>query len=221
VLTTHAPDTKGVRHGQGRGYVAFVTILAFMCNVFLVRKHVPSTLSTPLIINVFGITLSQHGFAQTIANWMGLTGCCVSLLVADGFGRNPAFLAVLLGFSITAPVIGIAGTFLDRRRNLLVRSGYEFLRHRPLRCRQFFLRQRIVPGANPWVGPGELRGVRWLYLQRRSDDPAIDCTEPNKRPIALRRRGRARSRESRSTHDFPCLGTDQDGKANLHAHARP
>ena len=101
------PATQGL----SRGYVAFVIGLTFMCNVFLGEETRAVSLSTPLIIKEFGITASQLGFAQTIANWVGLIGWCGSLLIADGMGRKPAFLTVLLGFSITAPLIGIAGTF--------------------------------------------------------------------------------------------------------------
>jgi AAHS family cis,cis-muconate transporter-like MFS transporter len=94
-----------------RGYVAFIIALTFMCNVFLGEETRAVSLSTPLIIKEFGITASQLGFAQTIANWVGLIGWCGSLLIADGLGRKPAFLIVLLGFSITAPLIGLSGSF--------------------------------------------------------------------------------------------------------------
>jgi MFS transporter, AAHS family, cis,cis-muconate transporter len=97
--------------GSNVKYVAFVIGLTFMCNVFLGEETRAVSLSTPLIIKEFGITPSQLGFAQTIANWVGLIGWCGSLLIADGLGRKPAFLTVLLGFSITAPLIGIAGSF--------------------------------------------------------------------------------------------------------------
>ncbi len=93
------------------GYVAFVIGLTFMCNVFLGEETRAVSLSTPLILKEFGITASQLGFAQTVANWVGLIGWGGSLLIADGLGRKPAFLTVLLGFSITAPLIGFAGSF--------------------------------------------------------------------------------------------------------------
>ncbi len=95
----------------GTGYVAFVIALTFMCNVFLGEETRAISLSTPLILKEFGITASQLGFAQTVANWVGLTGWFGALLIADGLGRKPAFLTVLLGFSVTAPLIGIAGSF--------------------------------------------------------------------------------------------------------------
>jgi AAHS family cis,cis-muconate transporter-like MFS transporter len=94
-----------------RGYIAFVIALTFMCNVFLGEETRAISLSTPLTLKEFGITASQLGFAQTIANWVGLIGWCGALLIADGLGRKPAFLVVLLGFSITAPMIGLAGSF--------------------------------------------------------------------------------------------------------------
>jgi MFS family permease len=96
---------------MSRGYVTFVIALTFLCNVFLGEETRAVSLSTPLILKEFNITPSELGFAQTIANWVGLIGWFGSLIIADGLGRKPAFLTVLLGFSITAPLIGIAGSF--------------------------------------------------------------------------------------------------------------
>jgi AAHS family cis,cis-muconate transporter-like MFS transporter len=98
---------------MSRGYVVFVIALTFLCNVFLGEETRAVSLSTPMIIKEFAITPSQLGFAQTIANWVGLIGWFGSLIIADGLGRRPAFLTVLLGFSITAPLIGVAGNFMQ------------------------------------------------------------------------------------------------------------
>ena len=95
------------------GYLAFVIALTFMCNVFLGEETRAISLSTPMILKEFGITPTQLGFAQTIANWAGLFGWFGVLILADGMGRKPAFLTVLLGFSITAPLIGMAGNFMQ------------------------------------------------------------------------------------------------------------
>jgi AAHS family cis,cis-muconate transporter-like MFS transporter len=108
---THQGAMEQPRAATGMGYVVFVVALTFMCNVFLGEETRAISLSTPLILKEFGITASQLGFAQTVANWVGLTGWCGALLIADGLGRKPAFLAVLFGFSVTAPLIGIAGSF--------------------------------------------------------------------------------------------------------------
>jgi AAHS family cis,cis-muconate transporter-like MFS transporter len=105
------PARLSTTTGVSAGYVAFVVGLTFMCNVFLGEETRAVSLSTPLIMKEFGITASQLGFAQTVANWVGLLGWCGSLLIADGLGRKPAFLTVLMGFTITAPLIGMAGTF--------------------------------------------------------------------------------------------------------------
>ena len=94
-------------------YLAFVIALTFMCNVFLGEETRAISLSTPMILKEFGITPTQLGFAQTIANWAGLFGWFGVLILADGMGRKPAFLTVLLGFSITAPLIGMAGNFMQ------------------------------------------------------------------------------------------------------------
>ena len=96
-----------------RGYIAFVIALTFLCNVFLGEETRAISLSTPFIIKEFGLTGTQLGFAQTVAGWVGLTGWFGVLMIADGLGRKPAFLTVLLGFSITAPLIGLAGNFMQ------------------------------------------------------------------------------------------------------------
>ena len=95
------------------GYLVFVIALTFMCNVFLGEETRAISLSTPMILKEFGITPTQLGFAQTIANWAGLFGWFGILILADGMGRKPAFLTVLLGFSITAPLIGLSGNFMQ------------------------------------------------------------------------------------------------------------
>jgi MFS transporter, AAHS family, cis,cis-muconate transporter len=96
---------------MSKGYVCFVIALTFLCNVFLGEETRAVSLSTPLILKEFGITPTELGFAQTVASWVGLLGWFGSLMIADGLGRKPAFLVVLLGFSITAPLIGLAGNF--------------------------------------------------------------------------------------------------------------
>ena len=98
---------------MSRGYLVFVIALTFMCNVFLGEETRAISLSTPMILKEFGITPTQLGFAQTVAGWVGLIGWFGTLVIADGFGRKPAFLIVLLGFTITAPLIGLAGNFMQ------------------------------------------------------------------------------------------------------------
>ena len=94
-------------------YVILIIALTFFCNVFLGEETRALGLSAPFIIKEFGITGTQFGFAQTIAAWVGLAGWFGILLVADGFGRKPAFLAVLIGYTLTAPLIGLAGNFVQ------------------------------------------------------------------------------------------------------------
>ena len=106
----------------GAGYVLFVIFLTFMCNVFLGEESRAISLSTPLILKEFGITPSQLGFAQTMAGWVGILGWGGALLIADGLGRKPAFLMVLAGFTITAPLIGLSGSFVQLTMMLALAS---------------------------------------------------------------------------------------------------
>jgi MFS transporter, AAHS family, cis,cis-muconate transporter len=110
---TYRPDSVAARAPAPAsvGYVAFVIGLTFMCNVFLGEETRAISLSTPLILKEFAITPAQLGFAQTVANWVGLIGWFGALIMADGWGRRPAFLTVLVGFSITAPLIGVSSSF--------------------------------------------------------------------------------------------------------------
>jgi MFS transporter, AAHS family, cis,cis-muconate transporter len=116
VLQSGAASDRAIAHTEpartnSAGYIAFIVIVTFMCNVFLGEDTRAISLSAPLIMKEFGITAAQLGFAQTIANWIGLLGWFGVLIMADGLGRKPAFLTVLFGFSITAPLIGTAGGF--------------------------------------------------------------------------------------------------------------
>lgn len=95
------------------GYVVMVIALTFMCNVFLGEETRAFSLSTPLIIKEFGVTPAQLGFIQTVGAWVGMIGTIGIPLLADWRGRRPAFLTVLLLYSILAPIIGLAQTFLQ------------------------------------------------------------------------------------------------------------
>ena len=95
------------------GYVILVVALTFMCNVFLGEETRAFSLSTPLIIKEFGVTPAQLGFIQTVGAWVGMIGTIAIPLLADWRGRRPAFLTILLLYSILAPIIGLAQTFLQ------------------------------------------------------------------------------------------------------------
>ena len=95
------------------GYVILVVAMTFMCNVFLGEETRAFSLGTPLIIKEFGVTAAQLGFIQTVGAWVGMIGTVCIPLLADWRGRRPAFLAVLLLYSILAPIIGLAQTFMQ------------------------------------------------------------------------------------------------------------
>ena len=112
---TSAPNAAAppVRDERVTGYVLLVIALTFMCNVFLGEETRAFGLSVPFIIKEFQVTPAQLGFAQTVAAWVGLIGWFGVLIMADGLGRRPAFLAVLFGYTITAPLIGFSQSFLQ------------------------------------------------------------------------------------------------------------
>ena len=95
------------------GYVILVIALTFMCNVFLGEETRAFSLGTPLIIKEFGVTPAQLGFIQTVGAWVGMIGTIGIPLLADWRGRRPAFLTVLLLYSVLAPIIGFAQTFMQ------------------------------------------------------------------------------------------------------------
>jgi MFS family permease len=95
------------------GYVILVVAMTFMCNVFLGEETRAFSLGTPLIIKEFGIKPSELGFIQTVGAWVGMIGTVGIPLLADWRGRRPAFLSVLLLYSILAPIIGLAQTFMQ------------------------------------------------------------------------------------------------------------
>ncbi|HEX3863984.1 MAG TPA: MFS transporter [Stellaceae bacterium] len=95
------------------GYVILVIALTFMCNVFLGEETRAFSLGLPLIIKEFGVTPAQIGLIQTIGYWVGMIGMISVPIIADAWGRRIAFLTVLLLYSILAPLIGLAQTFMQ------------------------------------------------------------------------------------------------------------
>jgi MFS transporter, AAHS family, cis,cis-muconate transporter len=110
IRTEPAPVVQGERV---TGYVILVITLTFLCNVFLGEETRAFSFSVPFMIKEFHVTPAEIGFIQTVAAWIGLFGWFGVLLMADGMGRKPAFLAVLLGYTITAPLIGLSQSFLQ------------------------------------------------------------------------------------------------------------
>jgi hypothetical protein len=101
-------DTVPVR-GNSAGYVAFIVVVTFKSNMPPGKDTRADSLSMPLTTKELRITTAQSGFAQMISNWVGLLGG--ALIMADGLWRKPAFVVVLFGFSPTAPLTGMAGSF--------------------------------------------------------------------------------------------------------------
>src|ERR1700760_3566075 len=85
------------------GYAILVVAMTFMCNVFFGEETRALSLGTPLILKEFGVTPKELGFIQTVGAWVGIIGTVGIPMLADWRGRRPAFLSVLLLYTILAP----------------------------------------------------------------------------------------------------------------------
>src|ERR1044072_2899791 len=65
-------------------------------------------LVTPLLIQEWGITPATMGFVTTMSRWIGLIGTFAFPVLADLYGRKPALIWAILGYSIFTGLTGFS-----------------------------------------------------------------------------------------------------------------
>jgi MFS family permease len=65
-------------------------------------------LVTPILIQEWGITPATMGFVTTVSRWVGLIGTFLFPVLADLYGRKPALIWSILGYSILTGLTGFS-----------------------------------------------------------------------------------------------------------------
>src|SRR5262250_2178491 len=108
--TTTVPATTTTAMSGDRWTSRSATVLA-ICILgwaFDIYEATIMQLVTPLLIKEWGITPATMGTVTTISRWVGLIGTFVFPALADLYGRKPALIWSVLGYSVLTGLTGFA-----------------------------------------------------------------------------------------------------------------
>src|SRR5437879_7420932 len=89
-------------------YSATVLTICILGWAFDIYEATIMQLVTPILIKEWGITPATMGTVTTISRWVGLIGTFVFPALADLYGRKPALIWSVLGYSILTGLTGFA-----------------------------------------------------------------------------------------------------------------
>ena len=108
--TTTVPATTTTATSSDRWTRNSATVLA-ICILgwaFDIYEATIMQLVTPLLIKEWGITPATMGFVTTFSRWIGLIGTFAFPVLADLYGRKPALVAAILGYSVFTGLTGFS-----------------------------------------------------------------------------------------------------------------
>src|SRR4029450_12175838 len=103
--TTAAPATSDERWTS---YSATVLTICILGCAFDISEATIMQLVTPILIKEWGITPATMGMVTTISRWVGLIGTFAFPVFADLYGRKPALIWSILGYSVLTGLTGFA-----------------------------------------------------------------------------------------------------------------
>jgi MFS family permease len=89
-------------------YAATVLAICILGWAFDIYEATIMQLVTPILIKEWGITPAIMGTVTTISRWVGLIGTFVFPALADLYGRKPALIWSILGYSIFTGLTGFS-----------------------------------------------------------------------------------------------------------------
>ena len=89
-------------------YNAKVLAICILGWAFDIYEATIMQLVTPLLIQEWGITPATMGFVTTVSRWIGLIGTFLFPVLADLYGRKPALIWSILGYSILTGLTGFS-----------------------------------------------------------------------------------------------------------------
>ena len=89
-------------------YNATVLTICILGWAFDIYEATIMQLVTPLLIKEWDITPATMGFVTTVSRWIGLIGTFAFPVLADLYGRKPALIWAILGYSILTGLTGFS-----------------------------------------------------------------------------------------------------------------
>ena len=89
-------------------YNAKVLAICILGWAFDIYEATIMQLVTPLLIKEWGITPATMGFVTTVSRWVGLIGTFLFPVLADLYGRKPALIWSILGYSVLTGLTGFS-----------------------------------------------------------------------------------------------------------------
>jgi len=107
--TTVPAMTTATRSGdRWTSHSATVLVICILGWAFDIYEATIMQLVTPLLIKEWGITPATMGFVTTFSRWIGLIGTFAFPVLADLYGRKPALVAAILGYSVFTGLTGFS-----------------------------------------------------------------------------------------------------------------
>src|SRR6516164_4379810 len=112
-MTTTAPVTtaaagSAMSDERWTSYSATVLTICILGWAFDIYEATIMQLVTPILIKEWGITPATMGTVTTVSRWVGLIGTFVFPALADLYGRKPALVWSILGYSILTGLTGFS-----------------------------------------------------------------------------------------------------------------
>jgi MFS family permease len=89
-------------------YNATVLAICILGWAFDIYEATIMQLVTPILIKEWGITPATMGTVTTVSRWIGLIGTVAFPVFADLYGRKPALIWAILGYSIFTGLTGFS-----------------------------------------------------------------------------------------------------------------
>ncbi len=100
-----APTTTTDGWNRSNATVLTICILGWAFDIY---EATIMQLVTPLLIKEWDITPATMGFVTTVSRWIGLIGTFAFPVLADLYGRKPALIWAILGYSILTGLTGFS-----------------------------------------------------------------------------------------------------------------
>jgi MFS family permease len=104
-LAAAAPVTSSDRWTKDSAIVLTICILGWAFDIY---EATIMQLVTPILIKEWGITPATMGFVTTMSRWIGLIGTFAFPVFADLYGRKPALIWAILGYSVLTGLTGFS-----------------------------------------------------------------------------------------------------------------